>query len=163
MVRSGDGWAQGVAGTGEPGSDGDGGAAAAAKVDEPVGLALASDGTLFLSDFPAGRVRRVDPGGTISTLARLRQPAEVALDVAERSLAVPSLADVLHRVDLATGETETLTHPDEPHGAVYDEAGSQPSDVALAPDGALIVSQIEPTAAIRRVDPDTGVITTLLR
>jgi sugar lactone lactonase YvrE len=250
-----------VAGTGQPGSEGDGGPAAAAKVNEPVGLALASDGTLFLSDFPAGRVRRIDPAGMITTVARLRQPAEVALDGTERYLAVPSLADVLHRVDLATGKIDTLARPEEPHGAAYDEAGDlyfpdgnyirkldrragrvatiagngqreatgdggpardagvdavklvvapdgslyvvggdlyggtvrrispdgtieavvgsgtlgangdggpaldagiQPSGVALAPDGSLIVSQIEPEAAIRRVDPETGVITTLV-
>jgi streptogramin lyase len=250
------------AGSGEPGSQGDGGPAKAAQINEPVGLALASDGALFIADFPEGRVRRVDPGGTISTVAKLPLPAEVALDPEDRVLAVPSLASVLRRVDLTTGRIDTLARPKEPHGAVYDdegnlyfpdghyvrkidaqtgvittvagngreeatgdggparragvdavkllatpdgalylvggnpyggtirrispdgiietvvgtgslgpngdggdarEAGLLPSDVALALDGALIVSQTEPEAAIRSVDPNTGAITTLLR
>ena len=250
------------AGTGEPGSDGDGGPATAARIGEPVGLALAEDGTLFIADFPEHRVRRVDPDGTISTLARIRLPAEVALDAEERYLAVPSLASVLRRVDLETERVERLARVETPHGAAYDEAGNLyfpdghyvrrmdatsgalttiagtgreeatgdggpasdagvdavkllvaadgslylvggdpgggtirrispdgiietvvgtgtlgpngdggpavaagilPSDVALARDGALIVSQTEPVPSIRRVDPSTGVITTLLR
>jgi streptogramin lyase len=38
-----------------------------------------------------------------------------------------------------------------------------PSSVELAPDGALLLSQVEPVPAIRRVDPATGVLTTLAR
>jgi hypothetical protein len=43
------------------------------------------------------------------------------------------------------------------------EAEILPSDVALAPDGAVIVSQTEPEPAVRRIDLETGIITTLLR
>jgi hypothetical protein len=43
------------------------------------------------------------------------------------------------------------------------EAGILPSSVALAPDGSLIVTQIEPIPAIRRVDRPGGTITTLVR
>jgi streptogramin lyase len=250
------------AGTGEPGSDGDGGPATAAQIGEPVGLALASDGTLFIADFFENRVRRVDSDGTISTLARIRLPAEVALDSRGRSLAVPSLESVLRLMELDGGRMKTLARPETPHGAAFDEdgnlyfpdghyirrmdaqtgairtiagtgreeatgdggpareagvdavkllvgpdgslylvggdpsggtvrrispdgiietvvgtgslgpngdggsalaAGILPSDVVLTEDGALIVSQTEPEPAIRRVDPETGVITTLLR
>jgi streptogramin lyase len=41
-------------------------------------------------------------------------------------------------------------------------AGLLPTDVALAPDGALLVLQTEPFAAVRRVDPRTGVISTFV-
>ena len=43
------------------------------------------------------------------------------------------------------------------------EIGVLPSDVAFAPDGALLFSQSEPEPAVRRVDPVTGVVTTILR
>ncbi len=38
-----------------------------------------------------------------------------------------------------------------------------PSAVALAPDGSLLVAQIEPVPAIRRVNLAAGTITTLAR
>jgi hypothetical protein len=285
-----------VAGTGEAGSDGDGGPATAARINEPVGLALASDGTLFIADFAEHRIRRLDADGKISTLAGtgedgrsgdggsaaaagVGRPAEVVLDLEGRYLAVPTLGSVMRRIDLRSGRIETIAgdgtpettgeggpaeqaHVETPHGAAYDarghlyfqdghyirkidartgvittiagngreevtgdggpareagidavkllfapdgslylvggnpdggtirrispdgtietvvgtgrlgpngdggpalKAGILPSDVALAADGALIVSQGEPVPAVRRVDPDTGVITTLLR
>lgn len=43
------------------------------------------------------------------------------------------------------------------------EIGILPSDVAVAPDGALLLSQAEPEPAVRRVDPETGIVTTLFR
>ena len=43
------------------------------------------------------------------------------------------------------------------------EAGILPSAVQLAGDGSLIVTQVEPIAAIRRVDRADGTITTLAR
>jgi DNA-binding beta-propeller fold protein YncE len=54
-----------VAGTGEEGDDGDGGAAVAAKMDQPVGLALVGE-TLFVADSASHRVRAVSlADGTI--------------------------------------------------------------------------------------------------
>lgn len=43
------------------------------------------------------------------------------------------------------------------------EIGVLPSDIAFAPDGALLFSQSQPEPAVRRVDPETGVVTTILR
>lgn len=58
-----------VAGTGLPGSDGDGGPAASARLDAPAGLASA-DGILFIADRGSHRVRRVDlASGVIATVA----------------------------------------------------------------------------------------------
>lgn len=55
-----------IAGTGEPGRTGDGGPAVSAAITAPGSLALAPDGALiFTSD---SGLRRVAPGGTISTL-----------------------------------------------------------------------------------------------
>lgn len=43
------------------------------------------------------------------------------------------------------------------------EIGVLPSDIAFAPDGALLFSQSQPEPAVRRVDPETGVVSTILR
>jgi serine/threonine-protein kinase len=59
-----------VVGTGARGSTGDGGAATRARIEEPAGIAVAADGTLYVADLDARRVRRVDPRGRVTTVAR---------------------------------------------------------------------------------------------
>jgi len=51
-----------VAGTGEEGFSGDGGLATEATFDHPVGVAIASDGSLWIADTYNHRVRRVSSG-----------------------------------------------------------------------------------------------------
>jgi streptogramin lyase len=58
-----------VAGTGESGYVGDGGAAKAAKLGGPKGLALAGDGSLYVADTENHVIRRIDPRtGIITTV-----------------------------------------------------------------------------------------------
>jgi hypothetical protein len=56
-----------LAGSGKPGFSGDGGAATEARLNNPVGLAIDKAGNLYIGE--AGRVRKVDPTGTITTAA----------------------------------------------------------------------------------------------
>jgi len=59
-----------IAGTGTPGSAGDGGPAAAAQLDQPYGLAYdPADGALYIADRGNFCVRRIDPDGTIERFA----------------------------------------------------------------------------------------------
>lgn len=58
-----------VAGTGTAGSGGDGGAATAAQLSSPRGLALDASGALLVADSGNHAVRRVVPGGSITTVA----------------------------------------------------------------------------------------------
>lgn len=58
-----------ILGTGVAGSEGDGGPGRLARIDEPSGLALAPDGSLFVSDRSSYRVRRLDPDGLVETVA----------------------------------------------------------------------------------------------
>jgi sugar lactone lactonase YvrE len=58
-----------VAGTGTPGDSGDGGPATSAQLNNPSGVAVDSDGNLYIADYRSHRVRKVEPGGTITTVA----------------------------------------------------------------------------------------------
>lgn len=58
-----------LAGTGDAGSSGDGGPAAGAQLNTPQGLAIDSMGRVYIADTLNNRVRRVDPDGTIHTVA----------------------------------------------------------------------------------------------
>lgn len=56
-----------VAGNGERGFRGDGGPATAAKLANPAGLVIDSDGNLFISEYVNNRIRRVDAKTKIIT------------------------------------------------------------------------------------------------
>jgi sugar lactone lactonase YvrE len=58
-----------IAGVGLPGYGGDGGAATLAKLDQPLGVALGRDGSLYIADADNHRVRKITPQGTIQTSA----------------------------------------------------------------------------------------------
>jgi len=58
-----------VAGNGVSGFSGDGGIATSASLNGPVGIALDTAGNLYISDSNNNRVRKVTPGGVITTVA----------------------------------------------------------------------------------------------
>jgi sugar lactone lactonase YvrE len=57
------------AGSGAAGFAGDGGPATVAQLNEPYGVTVDGQGNLYIADFRNDRVRRVDAGGTIATIA----------------------------------------------------------------------------------------------
>jgi uncharacterized protein (TIGR03437 family) len=70
-----------VAGYGTPAFSGDGGPATKAALDHPRGVALDSNGNLYIADSGNNRIRKVDSLGTISTVASgLSAPWGVAVD-----------------------------------------------------------------------------------
>ncbi|MGH9000159.1 MAG: NHL repeat-containing protein [Acidimicrobiia bacterium] len=58
-----------VAGTGEAGSGGDGGPAAEAQLNDPRSVVADAAGNVYVGEELGHRVRRIDTGGTISTIA----------------------------------------------------------------------------------------------
>jgi sugar lactone lactonase YvrE len=58
-----------VAGNGTPGFCGDGGPATSACLQNPTGVAVDAAGNLLIADYWNHRIRKVDPAGTITTLA----------------------------------------------------------------------------------------------
>jgi NHL repeat len=59
-----------VIGTGREGSTGDGGPAVRALVEEPAGVAVAPDGTIYVVDLDGRRIRRVARDGRVTTIGR---------------------------------------------------------------------------------------------
>ena len=107
-----------VAGTGTAGFGGDGGAATAAMLDDPLGVALDGAGNLYIADRDNHRIRRVDASGTISTIAgtgtigfggdggpataaQLSSPGSVAVDGASRYIYVSDAGN--HRIRRISG------------------------------------------------------------
>jgi streptogramin lyase len=213
---------------------------------ELIAMERLDDGTLFVTDFPANRILRVDPGGRSSVVAQVPAPADLVVDPTGRTIWAASIAPGVGvvRVDVATGRVEPFASVESPHGLARDAAGSfyahdghvisridgisgavtqyaavdgikllaapdgslygvvgdpgggrvvrvapdgtvttvagtgalgphkdgpalevdfGPTAVQLAPDGALIIPQIEPIPALRRLDRPGGTITTLAR
>jgi len=60
-----------VAGSGTAGFEGDGAAATAAKINNPIGMWRDSSGNLFIADQVNHRLRKIDASGIISTIAGL--------------------------------------------------------------------------------------------
>jgi len=58
-----------IAGSGIQGDSGDGGPATSAKLHDPAAVAVDPSGNLFIADSMVGRIRKVTPDGTISTVA----------------------------------------------------------------------------------------------
>ncbi|MGN7493736.1 S-layer homology domain-containing protein [Paenibacillus sp. SAF-054] len=73
-----------LAGRGIAGFSGDGGPAALAQLNYPVGIAVDNAGYLYIADTTNARIRKFDPvTGIISTLkANLNYPSEIAVDSA---------------------------------------------------------------------------------
>ncbi|MGH9003334.1 MAG: hypothetical protein ACRDYV_09410, partial [Acidimicrobiia bacterium] len=121
-----DGTVRTVAGDGTPGYSGDGLPGPAARLDQPRGLALAGDGTLFVADTGNHAIRRLDPlTGVVTTVAGtgtpgaggdgepavaspLNSPAGVAAGVAGDLYVADTGNHRIRRVDLAAGTVGTV-------------------------------------------------------
>lgn len=106
-----------VAGCGTPGFSGDGGPAEKAELNNPYGLTIGPEGSLFICDMGNHRIRKIDSHGTITTVAgsgekgwrgdggrateaALNEPYEVRFDRNGNMYFVEMQNHVVRRVDI---------------------------------------------------------------
>ena len=168
-----------VAGNGSRGLNGDGGPASSAELNDPSGIAVDAAGILFIADYGNRRVRRVVPGGLISTAAgsggsvlgdggpatsaQLSTPSGVAVDAAGNLFIADSNGNRVRKVGpggvISTvagigrngyggdGGPATSAQLSSPFGVAMDKAGN----LFIADSGNM---------RVRKVTPD-GVISTI--
>ena len=174
---SADGTVSTLAGTGTPGSSGDGGRAIEAALNAPAGIALASDGSIFVADGRNNRIRRISPDGVITTVAGradgeaaivdidLRGPSDITLDSTGRLYIADSWSHRIVRVDLSNQKWSVVAGTGQ--AGFSNEGGSAtsaklevPKGITIDDDGNLFIADTG-NNVIRRVDAATGFITTV--
>ena len=152
-----------VAGTGTAVYNGDGAAATETGLAGPSGLALASDGTLFIADSFNGRIRAVDPvTGFIRTVvgdggeyryqgpdeppsSSLSRPSGIALDEEGNLYVTDSDNHLVRRWDRITGQIERIAGMGVADyggdgGAALEAALSYPFGIVLDRAGHVLVA-----------------------
>lgn len=173
-----------VAGTGAAGYSGDGGKATQAQMNQPYGITLDRAGNIYVADRLNACIRKITArGGTIETFAgngrkgfagdagpatsaSFVEPNGVALDCEKKWLFITDVADNrVRKVDLRTEIITTFAGTGE---AAHAGDGGQASRaaifgaraVAVAPDSTIFVLERQ-GSTLRRIDPATGIITTI--
>jgi hypothetical protein len=167
-----------LGGTSGGGYAGDGGQAASASFDDPQGLAIAPDGSIYVADTDNDRVRRIAPDGVVTTVAgtgtegfsgdggpataaQLTQPVSVAITPDGGFLVGDGVR--LRRVD-ASGTITTIAG----NGSFGLSGDGGPADSAasrgfyrlrVAPDGTIyfVDGSVFTLNVVRRIGPD-GII-----
>jgi len=105
-----------IAGDGNQGYHGDGGAATAAKLNQPRGITLDNNGNLYIADSQNHVIRKIDNQGIITTiagnntagyccegiparLAQLNYPIDVAIDNANNLYITDKNNHVIRKID----------------------------------------------------------------
>lgn len=168
-----------VAGQGNRGFSGDGGPALLARLNQPTGIAIAPDGSLYIADSGNSRIRRVGPDGIIATvagrgnmastgdgglatLADLNRPTGIALGP-DGSLYIADSGNYRIRQVGTDGIITTVAGNGDDgsggDGALAITATIRPHSVFVGQDGSLYIADTT-NNRVRRVGPD-GIITTV--
>ena len=148
-----------------------GGPAVEARLSHPEGVDLDAAGNLFIADAGNRRVRKVDPSGTITTIAgddspaiedRLVSPYDVAVDAAGGLYIADAFNHSIRRVD-PSGTITTIAGTSEEGyagdgGQAVEAQLAFPEGVAVDADGNLLIADYR-NQRIRRVDT-SGIIST---
>ena len=174
-----DGTISTIAGTGESGFGGDGGAGTGAMLSYPTGIAVAGDGTLYIADTRNHRVRRLAADGTISTvagtgaagftgdggpaaLARLNSPRDVAVSP-EGALYIVDREN--RRIRMVDGDGVITTVAGTGSSGFSGDRGAAtqanlraPYGVAVDPNGNIYIADTF-NHRVRKVAPDGSIAT----
>lgn len=173
------------AGTGDSSSSGDGDPATTASLNEPSGLALSSDGILYIAESAGHRVRAISSEGFISTVAGTGTPGRDTLNniATETPLNAPwgLLLDAQGRLLIADSGNHRVLRLDDTLEPLILVAGTgtqgegeecgadelatmtnldTPQGLALDENGTLYITDLR--GCICLVDPDSGNLHTLL-
>ncbi len=167
LLRSSNGRISVVAGTGKPGYFGDGGPAREAELNAPGGIAVSSNGTIYLADSANNRVRAISTSGVITTVAgnghingklsgglavndSIVDPTSLALGpngqlyvVDEMGLQMISSSDILTTVIGAKPSLLKITTINNGAGIAFN-----PTTVAVDPAGDIYVFDFSPKLLI---------------
>lgn len=177
-----------LAGSGAPGASsagfsGDGGPATAAKLNNPIGVAVDAAGNVYFSDHDNQRVRKIDRAGIITTIAgtgttgfsgdggpainaRLYAPHGLAVDTAGNVYIADTTNYRIRKVSPDGVITTVAGNGSPPFGANNGDNGPAtrasfvPWDVEVDGAGSLYISDWL-SNRIRKVDGATGIITTI--
>ena len=171
-----------IAGTGDPGYQGDGGPANRALMREPFMCAFDSQGNLFVAEATNHCVRRIDKhSGLITTVAgngmdgysgdggsavqaRMNQPYSLQIAANGDIFIVDRLNAAIRRLEAATGLITTVAGTGQPGYSGDGGPGIQaqlrePNDCFLDGRGGLLIADIQ-DQRVRHLELGTGVITT---
>ena len=172
-----------AAGTGEPGDSGDGGLAAAAKLNMPFDVAFDSQGNLYFTDTFNHRLRRVDQAsGVITTVggnghpgfsgdggpaaqAQVREPYGLVLDAQGNLFFADRLNRRVRRIDAMTHTISTVAGNGSTRysgdGGPGEKAGLvEPNGVAFSNDGRTLYIADVAGHRVRSLDLDRNIIST---
>lgn len=182
-IDAGTGFIDTVAGTGTAGFSGDGGPATVAQFDTPQGIAVATNGDLYVGDHRNHRIRRIDgTTGTITTIAgtgvlgfsgdggdatsaQLHFPSTVSLDARQGLIVTDYWNHRIRRIDLVSGIIETVAGSDTRgfggDGGPATNAHLDLPTTAIADVAGNLYIADWANLRIRRVDAVTGFIETI--
>lgn len=180
LYVDGEGMLWSMAGTGIMGDSGDGGPALLAEFNELAGVAIAPEGSVYVSDAGAHRVRVIDPGGMIRTVAgtgvpgyagdgglatsaQLNHPSALAVDSEGRLYIADSRNHAVRQID-ENGVITTMAGTGQAGFSGDDGPATSaqldgPEGLVFMADGSLLIADWQ-NHRIRRIDPD-GIISTL--
>ena len=170
-----------VAGTGTQGFAGDGSVATAALIDSPGGLAVDSNGNLYLADTHNHRIRRIDAvTGAITTVAgngaqgftgdsnsataaRLSLPHGLSIDPQGNVNVSDTANHRIRRIDASTGKITTIAGDGTQAfagdgGAAIGASLNSPRSTSLSPTGAVTIADTG-NQRIRQIASDTSLQT----
>lgn len=172
-----------ILGTGQSGWSGDGGPGTTAQCGGPFGIAVGSDGALYVCEIDSHVIRRIDlktqivttvagvagksghaGDGGPATQALLFEPYEVRFDREGHMFFVEMKGEVVRRVDARTGIISTVagngTAGFSGDGGPATKAQlKQPHSIIFDDDGLLYICDIG-NHRVRRVNLETGIIET---
>ena len=170
-----------IAGTGTAGFSGDGGAATSAELNKPAGIFIDPAGNIYIGDLMNNRVRKVTPGGIISTVAgngtagfagdgglatsaELNEPWGVWVEPSGNILITDQLNYRVRKVDITTGNISTIAGNGGTSfccdgGLATSASFSTPSGIVETSNGTIIFSTESGDARVREILP-TGIIQT---